>query len=61
MCCRWKQQGGWGLLACESWAVHSSIELRPSRVKLSHVSEFFLPSFLNLRNLFLSRVITQLL
>ena len=22
MCCRRKQQGGWGLLACESWAVH---------------------------------------
>ena len=22
MCCRRKQQGGWGLLVCESWAVH---------------------------------------
>ena len=22
MCCRRKQQGGWGLLACESRAVH---------------------------------------
>ena len=22
MCCRRKQQGGWGLLACEFWAVY---------------------------------------